>query len=145
MTMLIIMITLRMFVRFVLDDWEPGQGAWETDGVSRQSPCTGHGDQAEHVGEDQLLVDGEMEPRVVGQDVRAACALAFSGQEEGEDADDRGKTGDVVGRLSHSVCNVVCSSYHCSVLSSPLLRIPESASWCCLPARLERTPRVFLC
>ena len=89
-----------------------------------------------------------MEPGVVSQEVRAAHTFPLCGQEQGEDADDGSQTGDIVWRLAEAVCDEMRSLYYFYYYfsnCSPLLSIPDSVSCCCLPARLERTPRVFLC
>ena len=56
----------------------------------------GHGDQPQHVGEHQLLVDAEVEPGVVGEQ---RGGLALGGEEEREDADHRRHARHVVRRL----------------------------------------------
>ena len=47
-----------------------------------------------------------MEPGVVSQEVGAADRLPLCGQEQGQDTDDGGQTGDIVGRLPEAVWNI---------------------------------------
>ena len=66
-------------------------------------PEDGHGDQPQHVGKHQLLVDGEVEPGVLGQQRRGG-RVALRGQEQREDADHRRHARDVVRGLPRSLC-----------------------------------------
>ena len=75
---------------------------YKQDSSSGSHSEYGHGDQPQHVGEDQLLVDGEVEPRLVPQH-RArgrGRGVALRGQEQGEDTDHRGQARDVVRGLA---------------------------------------------
>ena len=45
---------------------------WEDIFTGVSHPEDGHGDQAQHVGEHELLVDAEMEPGIVWQEVLGA-------------------------------------------------------------------------
>ena len=63
-------------------------------------PQDRHGHKTKDVGEDELLVDGQVEPGVVGQE---GGVLALSGEEEGKDAHNRCHASNIVWRLSF--CN----------------------------------------
>ena len=81
----------------------PGEAAATIDHNEFSHPEDGHGDQPQHVGEHQLLVDGEVEPGVLGQQRRGG-RVALRGQEQREDADHRRHARDVVRGLPRSLC-----------------------------------------
>ena len=78
-------------------------------------PQYGHGDQPEDVGEDELLVDGEAEPRVIPEQARggvlpvAGRGVALRGEEEGGDADDGRQAGHDVGLLVGPAKRMECT------------------------------------
>ena len=51
----------------------------ERQTLSHSEYC--HGDQPQHVGEHELLVDGEMKPGVVGEQVVGGHVVPFRGEE----------------------------------------------------------------
>ena len=63
-------------------------------------PQDRHCHKTKDVGEDELLVDGQVEPGVVGE---KGGVLALSGEEEGKDAHNRCHASDIVWGLSF--CN----------------------------------------
>ena len=93
-----------MMVKILLESVWVDEARHGDGGISLGSHSQyGHGDQAQHVGEHELLVDWEVEPGVVRQQVGAGQPVSFSRQEQGEDADEGGQAGHVVGVVAASL------------------------------------------
>ena len=97
-----------MMVKILLESVWVDEARHGDGGISLGSHSQyGHGDQAQHVGEHELLVDAEVEPGVLRQQRGGGGqgGVPLRGQEKGQDADHGGQTRDVVRRLPRTVFN----------------------------------------